>query len=124
MESLPAKGTAPPGFRADSNSNGSYSNHLFDLRSSLSSSVKVPQTPPRNGGVNLRSRKGMEFEGKSFAKIVKGDNGYVLEDVPHLTDYIDDLPVGSACSCSFLELRLLWNLFPSLPLFISLAWRG
>ncbi|GMP35007.1 hypothetical protein CsSME_00007646 [Camellia sinensis var. sinensis] len=25
-------------------------------------------------------------------KIVTGDNGYVLEDVPHLSDYIPDLP--------------------------------
>ncbi|KAJ4821896.1 ATP-dependent 6-phosphofructokinase 3 [Turnera subulata] len=27
-----------------------------------------------------------------FMKIVEGDNGYVLEDVPHLADYIPDLP--------------------------------
>lgn len=26
-------------------------------------------------------------------KLITGDGGYVLEDVPHLTDYIDDLPV-------------------------------
>ena len=26
-------------------------------------------------------------------KIVEGEYGYVLEDVPHLTDYIPDLPV-------------------------------
>uniref|UniRef100_A0A3Q7HBX4 Uncharacterized protein n=1 Tax=Solanum lycopersicum TaxID=4081 RepID=A0A3Q7HBX4_SOLLC len=26
-------------------------------------------------------------------KVVKGDYGYVLEDVPHLTDYIPDLPM-------------------------------
>ena len=32
----------------------------------------------------------------SKAKIVHGDSGYVLEDVPHLSDYIFDLPV-----CSF-----------------------
>uniref|UniRef100_A0A1D1Y4G8 ATP-dependent 6-phosphofructokinase n=1 Tax=Anthurium amnicola TaxID=1678845 RepID=A0A1D1Y4G8_9ARAE len=34
----------------------------------------------------------MGFVGKPFGKIVPGDNGYVLEDVPHLTDYIADLP--------------------------------
>lgn len=26
-------------------------------------------------------------------KIVHGDAGYVLEDVPHMSDYIPDLPV-------------------------------
>lgn len=26
-------------------------------------------------------------------KVVTGDAGYVLEDVPHLTDYIPNLPV-------------------------------
>lgn len=29
----------------------------------------------------------------SKAKIVHGDAGYVLEDVPHFSDYISDLPV-------------------------------
>lgn len=31
--------------------------------------------------------------GNSKPKIVNGDYGYVLEDVPHLTDYIPGLPV-------------------------------
>ncbi|KAB1204332.1 6-phosphofructokinase 3 [Morella rubra] len=35
---------------------------------------------------------GMECSQNSQMKIVKGDAGYVLEDVPHLTDYIPDLP--------------------------------
>lgn len=26
-------------------------------------------------------------------KVVNGENGYVLEDVPHLSDYIPNLPV-------------------------------
>lgn len=29
------------------------------------------------------------------AKVVSGDAGYVLEDVPHFSDYIPDLPVRS-----------------------------
>jgi len=29
----------------------------------------------------------------SKPKIVRGSAGYILEDVPHLTDYIPDLPV-------------------------------
>lgn len=34
----------------------------------------------------------MENEVRSSKKIVEGEFGYVLEDVPHLTDYIPDLP--------------------------------
>lgn len=32
-------------------------------------------------------------ESSSQMKIVNGDAGYVLEDVPHLSDYVPDLPV-------------------------------
>ncbi|TXG61961.1 hypothetical protein EZV62_013324 [Acer yangbiense] len=32
------------------------------------------------------------MENSILQKLVKGDAGYVLEDVPHLTDYIPDLP--------------------------------
>lgn len=35
----------------------------------------------------------MGTENNYQMKVVKGDYGYVLEDVPHLTDYIPDLPV-------------------------------
>ncbi|KAK6772994.1 hypothetical protein RDI58_028232 [Solanum bulbocastanum] len=34
----------------------------------------------------------MSTENNYQMKVVKGDYGYVLEDVPHLTDYIPDLP--------------------------------
>ena len=34
-------------------------------------------------------------------KTVTGEGGYVLEDVPHLTDYIPDLPVMSSLSFHF-----------------------
>ncbi|KAJ6673743.1 hypothetical protein OIU85_012724 [Salix viminalis] len=37
----------------------------------------------------------MESNGISESKIVTGDYGYVLQDVPHLTDYIPDLPTYS-----------------------------
>ncbi|GKE51621.1 hypothetical protein Tco_1486777, partial [Tanacetum coccineum] len=30
--------------------------------------------------------------GISEPKVVTGDHGYVLQDVPHLTDYIPNLP--------------------------------
>lgn len=35
------------------------------------------------------------FSGNSQPKIVTGEAGYVLEDVPHLIDYIPELPVLS-----------------------------
>jgi len=37
----------------------------------------------------------------SKPKIVRGSAGYILEDVPHLTDYIPDLPVRRHRSHSF-----------------------
>ncbi|CAA6666077.1 unnamed protein product [Spirodela intermedia] len=37
----------------------------------------------------------MEIEEEYPAKLLQGDNGYVLEDVPHLSDYIKDLPTYS-----------------------------
>jgi hypothetical protein len=42
----------------------------------------------------------------SEPKIVTGEAGYVLEDVPHLTDYIPDLPVTLSLSLSLLSLSL------------------
>lgn len=36
----------------------------------------------------------MALDGIPKMKIVHGDAGYVLEDVPHLTDFIPDLPVS------------------------------
>ncbi|GFS43895.1 phosphofructokinase 3 [Actinidia rufa] len=41
-----------------------------------------------NGFVEL-----MGTSGDAPRKIVTGDAGYVLEDVPHLTDYVPDLPI-------------------------------
>lgn len=55
----------------------------------------------RNSSVNyssgLKSRAtktngALTMEGKSQLKIVTGEAGFVLEDVPHLSDYIQDLP--------------------------------
>ncbi|KAH7565344.1 hypothetical protein JRO89_XS09G0191000 [Xanthoceras sorbifolium] len=39
------------------------------------------------------SRVNMVSSENSERKIVAGDGGYVLEDVPHLSDYIPDLPI-------------------------------
>ncbi|PKA59027.1 6-phosphofructokinase 3 [Apostasia shenzhenica] len=64
------------------------SNHIFDLRSSLSS-VKATV---KSNGVLRRSGRGMAPEAKCEPKLVQGEAGYVLEDVPHLVDYIPNLP--------------------------------
>lgn len=40
----------------------------------------------------------MGTDGDSQSKIITGDYGYVLQDVPHFCDYIPDLPV---CILSF-----------------------
>ncbi|KAK1311824.1 6-phosphofructokinase 3 [Acorus calamus] len=62
-------------------------NPSFDLKTSLSAAVKVSRASRSsldlcNGGGRV-----------SGPKIVRGDDGYVLEDVPHLLDYIPDLPI-------------------------------
>ncbi|KAH7682004.1 Pyrophosphate-dependent phosphofructokinase TP0108-type protein [Dioscorea alata] len=71
---------------------GSISNppSVFDLRSSLSS----VSAPAKNGdGAISRSDRPMALDLKlNQRKIVHGDAGYVLEDVPHFTDYIPDAP--------------------------------
>lgn len=88
MESLPNP-PVPQKIGAESNGSAANSNRLFDLRSSLSS-VKLPV---RNGAeVKLRLGKKMGSEARLCPKIEYGDGGYVLEDVPHLTDYLPDLP--------------------------------
>ncbi|KAJ4750213.1 ATP-dependent 6-phosphofructokinase [Rhynchospora pubera] len=65
----------------------SNSSSLLDLKSRLSA-VKIPEP------VKPRAGRRMSAEGKPVItkKIVNGDAGYVLEDVPHLTDYLPDLP--------------------------------
>ncbi|XP_074582123.1 ATP-dependent 6-phosphofructokinase 6-like [Curcuma longa] len=72
-------------------SNGSVKNpsRLFDLRSSLSS-----VTVPTRKGSEVKERLGskMASDSKPLKKIEYGEGGYVLEDVPHLTDYLTDLP--------------------------------
>ncbi|URE18966.1 6-phosphofructokinase [Musa troglodytarum] len=88
MESLPNP-PVPQKIGAESTGSAASSNRLFDLRSSLSS-VKLPV---RNGAeVKLRLGKKMGSEARLCPKIEHGDGGYVLEDVPHLTDYLPDLP--------------------------------
>ncbi|RZS22731.1 hypothetical protein BHM03_00055550 [Ensete ventricosum] len=67
----------------------------FELRNSLPR-VRAPSPssadPPPGSAA---SSQVMEIDPGSTLKIVKGEFGYVLEDVPHLTDYLPDLPVSS-----------------------------
>jgi len=46
--------------------------------------------------------------GLTEPKVVTGPAGYVLEDVPHLSDYIPDLPVRFSLSLSSFFLKLLF----------------
>ncbi|CAL9076608.1 unnamed protein product [Musa acuminata var. zebrina] len=68
----------------------------FEFRNSLprvrtpSLSSAAPDPSPRSPA--LSSPPVMGSEARSAVKIVKGEFGYVLEDVPHLTDYLPDLP--------------------------------
>ncbi|XP_058067505.1 ATP-dependent 6-phosphofructokinase 3-like [Magnolia sinica] len=68
----------------------SISSHSVDLAASPAS-VRA-SFPAKNADLKVGSSKAMGSAGKSHPKIVTGDAGYVLEDVPHLTDYIPDLP--------------------------------
>lgn len=48
----------------------------------------------------------MEKKNEQHMKIIKGEYGYVLEDVPHLSDYIPNLPVCFSFPLFCLFLRL------------------
>jgi len=39
------------------------------------------------------------MDGAAAVKLVSGEAGYVLEDVPHVSDYLLDLPVSDAVPC-------------------------
>ncbi|XP_010925503.1 ATP-dependent 6-phosphofructokinase 3 isoform X1 [Elaeis guineensis] len=88
MESVPNSTPVPQKLHVGSNGIIPNSNHFLDLRSSLSS----VEAPGRNGDPKLQSGRKMGLEIKTNPKIVYGEAGYVLEDVPHLTDYMPDLP--------------------------------
>lgn len=52
----------------------------------------------KNGSVSFSSSTAGNLE----PKIVKGKDGYVLEDVPHFSDYISNLPVSRSFSSKYL----------------------
>ncbi|XP_042518609.1 ATP-dependent 6-phosphofructokinase 3-like [Macadamia integrifolia] len=81
---------AAPKFRCFDPSNGhSVSNSNYHSNPSV-----VNSNGNSNGYYNGSGLSSMEFPSKSEPerKIVTGDYGYVLEDVPHLTDYLPHLP--------------------------------
>ncbi|XXG48203.1 hypothetical protein AAC387_Pa02g2715 [Persea americana] len=80
-----SRSSFPLKFRFDQDSN-----HMLDLRTPPPSTAA--SIPAKTSDLKLRSSNGMESVEKSERKIVLGDAGYVLEDVPHLSDYIPDLP--------------------------------
>lgn len=82
-----SRSSFPPSHRSDSNSN-----HILDLRTPPP--YAAVSIPAKTADFKLRSSNGMESAEKLDRKIVTGDEGYVLEDVPHLSDYIPDLPVS------------------------------
>lgn len=44
----------------------------------------------------LRNASSVSLADAAYVKISEGDFGYVLDDVPHFTDYLPDLPVSAA----------------------------
>jgi hypothetical protein len=39
------------------------------------------------------------MDGAAVVKLMSGEAGYVLEDVPHVSDYLPDLPVSTVDPC-------------------------
>ncbi|ONK69784.1 uncharacterized protein A4U43_C05F26680 [Asparagus officinalis] len=73
---------------SNSNSNSTSSGILSQLSSaSARSPVEISSDRIRT----LRFEEKMAADGRSNLKIVEGDFGYVLEDVPHLSDYLPNL---------------------------------
>ncbi|XP_020087795.1 ATP-dependent 6-phosphofructokinase 6-like [Ananas comosus] len=82
FSSSSASNAAASSSLSNSSSIGSRPNHVLDLGSSIESlKLRLERT----------TRMGSEKKRRS-PKIVYGDGGYVLEDVPHLADYIPNLP--------------------------------
>lgn len=94
---------------------------ILDLKSRLSA-VKIPEPVKPIAGRRMSSAEGKTVISK---KIVTGDVGYVLEDVPHLTDYLPDLPVSFCILCIALFFAHSWVL-ASFYLFIYILfwWKG
>ncbi|XP_077217382.1 ATP-dependent 6-phosphofructokinase 3-like [Tasmannia lanceolata] len=64
---------------------------LTDLNSDSNINHFLVPLPVKSLDLKFRTAKAMGSNGKTNKKIINGDAGYFLEDVPHLTDYIPDL---------------------------------
>ncbi|AQK80440.1 ATP-dependent 6-phosphofructokinase 3 [Zea mays] len=60
-----------------------HHHHLVDRR----------DTPRGRAWEPERNRRGEAMDGAAVVKLMSGEAGYVLEDVPHVSDYLPDLPV-------------------------------
>jgi hypothetical protein len=95
MDSL---SNSPSPQEIQSNSN----NSVLDLKNRLSA-VQIPEPVKPRGGRRMSSAGGKFVITK---KIVNGEAGYMLEDVPHLIDYLPNLPVSLCILCTILD--FLW----------------
>lgn len=60
---------------------------------------------PNGFSSEVNKNLSMGAASNSQAKILYGPDGYILEDVPHLSDYIPELPVCFLCPSFF---TILW----------------
>lgn len=74
----------------DSNSNSNFPNHNQDpIKQNGFFHPKLSSEPARSPS----RAAAMASPANTDPKVVTGTAGYVLEDVPHLTDYFPNLPV-------------------------------
>lgn len=94
-----------------SNANG----HASELEASPSKVLRNLLAEKISGDMSRSesAKRKIKNTEKMKPKIVIGDGGYVLEDVPHLSDYIPDLHVLLSLSLSLLHtLDLFFFFFP------------
>ena len=80
---------------------------VVDSSTSSSSEKRLESGP----GFSRVVMAGSDSDNFSKPKIATGSSGYVLEDVPHLSDYIPDLPVRRRFSVSLLINSAVINWF-------------
>ncbi|KAK1314129.1 6-phosphofructokinase 7 [Acorus calamus] len=76
-----------PNLTADLHNLSPNCNPSFFLKTSLSAAVKASRAS--RSSLDVRDAAATAVR---LPKIVRGEDGYVLEDVPHLTDFLSDLP--------------------------------
>ena len=93
--SLPSPMSSFSNSLVSNSSSNSIANDIVDQRTSNSSAGTGSPLRTLDRIQHLRFSEAMESDGRSNVKIVHGEFGYLLEDVPHLSDYLPDLPVSS-----------------------------